>query len=302
VTCTAPVAFFVYTRLDHTRRTAEALQRNVLASQTDLFIFSDAARKHEAQPHVRAVRDYVRTITGFRSITLVERERNFGLAASIRDGVTKLCNDRGQVIVLEDDLVTAPDFLTYMNDALNFYEPEHRVIAVHGYMHPVAVALPETFFLRDPGCWGWATWKRGWDLFNADGAGQLATVREQGRETEFNLDGSYDYIGMLEDQIAGRNQSWAILWYATAFLMDKVTLYPGRSLVNNIGFDGSGTHGGAESRFSAELSDRPVKIAAIPVEEDRAVRASLVAFLMILSRPRSLMTRVIGRLRRMAGL
>ena len=299
---TAPVALFVYSRLDHTRQTAAALQRNLLAAQTDLFIFSDAARKPEAEADVQAVRNFVRTIGGFRSVTLIERTRNFGLAASIRDGVTRLCAERGRVIVLEDDLVTAPDFLTYMNDALDFYETDERVIAVHGYMYPVEMALPETFFLRDPGCWGWATWKRGWDLFDADGAGQLAVVRASGRETEFDLDGSYDYIGMLEGQIAGRNQSWAILWYATAFLRGKLTLYPGRSLVTNIGFDGSGTHGGEESRFAVTLSDRPVNVVPIAVEEDRVARAALVAFLMILRRPRSLMTRIKGRLRRMTGL
>jgi hypothetical protein len=298
----APVALFVYSRLEHTQRTAAALQRNLLASQTDLFIFSDAARKPEAQANVQAVRDYVRTIDGFRSVTLVERERNFGLAASILDGVTRICAERGRVIVLEDDLVTAPDFLTYMNDALDFYADDARVIAVHGYMYPVAADLPETFFLRDPGCWGWATWKRGWDLFDADGAAQLAAVRQQGRETEFDLDGSYDYIGMLEGRIAGHNQSWAVLWYATAFLRGKLTLYPGRSLVQNIGFDGSGTHGGAVNSFATVLSDRPVAVAPIAVEEDRAVRAALVAFLMILRRPRSLMTRIVGRLRRLSGL
>jgi hypothetical protein len=187
-----------------------------------------------------------------------------------------------------------------MNDALDFYETDERVIAVHGYMHPVDAPLPETFFLRDPGCWGWATWKRGWDLFDADGAGHLAQVRAQGRESEFDLDGSYDYIGMLEGQIAGRNQSWAILWYATAFLKGKLTLYPGRSLVTNIGFDGSGTHGGEESRFAVTLSDRPVRVAPIAVEDDRAARAALVAFLMTLRRRRSLVTRIMGRLRRMA--
>lgn len=298
----APVALFVYSRLDHTSQTATALKRNLLAPQTDLIIFSDAARNPEVEAEVRAVRDYIRTIDGFRSVTLVERERNFGLAASILDGVTRICAERGRVIVLEDDLVTAPHFLTYMNDALDFYADDTRVVAVHGYMFPVAADLPETFFLRDPGCWGWATWKRGWDLFNANGLEQLAAVRRQGREREFNLDGSYDYIGMLEDQIAGRNQSWAILWYATAFLLGKLTLYPGRALVQNIGFDGSGAHGGEVNSFATVLSDRPVVVAPIVVKEDPTARAALAAFLMTLNRPRNLMTRITGRLRRLSRL
>jgi hypothetical protein len=297
----APIALFVYNRLDHTRRTVEALQRNVLAPQSDLFIFSDAARTPEAEAQVRAVRDHVRTITGFGSVTIVERPRNFGLAVSIMDGVTRLCGERGRVIVLEDDLVTAPYFLNYMNDGLDFYANDERVIAIHGYMFPVSAPLPETFFLRDPGCWGWATWKRAWDLYDADGARHLAEIRAQSREKEFNLDGSYDYLAMLEGRIAGRNQSWAILWYATALRLGKLTLYPGRSLVQNIGFDGSGTHGGDDRSFSAKLSDRPVRTAAVPVEEDRNARAALVAFLMTLRRPRSLASRIAGRLRRLAG-
>jgi hypothetical protein len=169
-------------------------------------------------------------------------------------------------------------------------------------MYPVDAALPETFFLRDPGCWGWGTWKRGWDQFDADGPGQLVAVRQQGREKEFNLDGSYDYTGMLEDQIAGRNQSWAVLWYATAFLKDMLTLYPGRSLVANIGFDGSGTHGGAESSFATVLSERSVTVAPIVLEEDRAARVALVEFLMILRRRRGLWTRIVARLRRVTLL
>lgn len=295
---TAPVALFVYARLEHTRRTIEALQRNLLATQTDLFVFSDAAKNPGAEAAVRAVRDYVRSIDGFRSITVIEREQNFGLAASICDGVTRLCAERGRVVVLEDDLVTSPYFLKFMNDGLDFYADDSRVIALHGYMFPVAVTLPETFFLRDPGCWGWATWKRGWDLYDYDGAKHLAEIRAQGREKEFNLDGSYDYLDMLEERIAGRNQSWAILWYATAWLQGNLTLYPGRSLVTNIGFDGSGTHGGEERRFAVELSNEPVNIAAIAVKENCDARAALVAFLMTLRKPRSLITRVIGRLRR----
>lgn len=298
----APIALFVYSRLDHARLTVEALRGNLLADQSDLFVFSDAAGKPEAENQVQAVREYVRSITGFRSVTLVERERNFGLAASIVEGVSRLCRDRRRVIVLEDDLVTSPHFLTYMNDALDRYAGDERVMAVHGYMFPVGTTLPETFFLRDPGCWGWATWKRAWDLFNSDGAEQWRKVQAEGREIEFDLDGSYDYSGMLKGRIAGQNQSWAILWYATAFLRNKLTLYPGRSLVQNIGFDGSGTHGGAVNSFAVRLADRPVTVSAIPVEEDRRVRAALVAFLKGLRRPTSLTARIGRRLRQLAGI
>jgi hypothetical protein len=291
----APVALFVYNRLDHTRLTVEALRRNMLASQSDLVIFSDAAQKPETEAQVRAVREFIRLVDGFRSVTLVERERNFGLATSILDGVSRLCRERGRVIVLEDDLVTAPHFLTYMNDALDLYAGDDKIIAVHGYMFPVAAPLPETFFLCDPGCWGWATWERAWTLLDTDGATQWAEIQKQGRTREFDLDGSYDYSGMLQGRIAGKNQSWAILWYATAFLRGKLTLYPGRSLVQNIGFDGTGTHGGAVSGFMTKLSDNPVRVVSIPPEEDRGARAALVAFLKSLRKRGSLLARILHR-------
>jgi hypothetical protein len=292
---------FVYNRLDHVQRTVAALQANHLASQTDVIVFSDAARSPEGQSAVQSVRDYVKGLSGFHSLEVVARERNFGLAASIIDGVTRLCSERGRVIVLEDDLVTAPHFLDYMNDALDFYAQNERVIAVHGYMFPVTGDLPETFFLGDPGCWGWATWKRGWDLLNTDGAAQLAAIRSQGRQREFNLDGSYDYTGMLEGRIAGRNQSWAVLWYATAFLAGKLTLYPGKSLVRNIGFDGSGTHGGHVNSFAVALHQQRVKVLDIPIEENQKARAALVAFLMPLRQPRGVLASVRRTLHRLTG-
>lgn len=295
----APIALFVYARLDHTRRTVESLQCNTLASQSDLIIFSDGANRPEAEAQVQAVRGYIRTVEGFRSVTVVERERNFGLAASITDGVTRLCRDCGRVIVLEDDLVTAPHFLAFMNDGLNFYTGNERVIAICGYMYPVGVPLPESFFIRDPGCWGWATWQRAWNLFDFDGAGHLAAIKRRQCQKEFNFDGSYDYLRMLEDRVAGRNQSWAILWYATAFLRDKLTLYPGNSLVQNIGLDGSGTHGGEVSDFTTVLGDRPITVAVIPVEEDRRVRAALATYLRGLYPPRSLASRIRSRLARL---
>lgn len=295
----APIALFVYARLDHTRRTVEALQRNQLAPESDLVIFSDAAGKPETKTQVEAVRAYIMGIGGFRSVTVVKRESNFGLAASILDGVKKLCAERGRVVVLEDDLVTAPHFLTYMNDALDFYANDDRVIAVHGYMFPVVGRLPETFFLKDPGCWGWATWKRAWDLFDPDGAAQWAEICRLGRTKEFDLDGSYDYSGMLKDRIAGKNQSWAVLWYATAFLRGKLALYPGRSLVQNIGFDGSGTHGGAVDGFGTDLSDRAVQVTSIAVQEDVAVRSAWVAYLKTLGASQGPWMGLAKRLRRL---
>jgi GT2 family glycosyltransferase len=161
----APIALFVYNRPDHARQTIEALKENELSAESDLIIFADGPKNSGAQAKVNEVRKLIKNVIGFRSLTIHESPNNKGLANSIIDGATKVCEEYGRVIVLEDDLVTSPWFLKYMNDALNTYEQDERVISVHGYTYPVDEPLPETFFLRGADCWGWATWKRGWELF-----------------------------------------------------------------------------------------------------------------------------------------
>ena len=162
----APVILFVYNRLWHTKQTVEALRKNEHAMNTDLFIFSDAPKNNISAPAVEEVRKYIRGIGGFRSVSIVERDENFGLSKSIVDGVTSLCNEFGRVIVLEDDLVTSPYFLNYMNEGLNIYRHEEDVISIHGYVYPLVENLPETFFFRGTDCWGWATGKEGGIFMN----------------------------------------------------------------------------------------------------------------------------------------
>lgn len=274
----APVALFVYNRPWHTRRTVEALLANAEASETPLYVFSDAPRGVPARKAVAEVRSFLREIAGFKSVSIIERETNFGLARSIIDGVTHVCEKYGRVIVLEDDLVTSPYFLKYMNEGLEKYQDEQRVISIHGYVYPVEQALPETFFLRAAHSWGWATWKRGWELFDSDGQRLLNELKRRKLTSQFDFDGSYPYAKMLQNQIVGKNHSWAVRWYASAFLRDKLTLYPGRSLVHNIGLDGSGVHCSATSTFSSKIADHPVSTEAITIEENFDARRAIAEF------------------------
>lgn len=146
----APLALFVYNRPEHTRKTVEALQANLLAPHTPLFVFCDAACDELAREGVERVRDYVARISGFASVTIISRERNLGLANSIIDGVSMLCERFGRAIVLEDDLPTSPHFLTFMNDGLDTYASDERVQSVCGYMYPVGLDTDApSFFLRD---------------------------------------------------------------------------------------------------------------------------------------------------------
>jgi len=266
----APIALFVYNRLEHTKKTISALQKNELANDSDLIIFSDAAKNEAGSLAVKNLRDYLKTVAGFKSLKIIERSDNFGLAKSIIGGVTEVVNQYGKIIVLEDDLVTSPYFLLYMNEALDLYEKEDRVVSIHSYIYPIKEKLPETFFLKGADCWGWATWKRGWDLFEADGQKLLDELISKKLIKLFNWNGAYPYSQMLKGQILGLNNSWAIRWHASAFLKDKLTLYPGESLVSNVGLDSSGTHTSnhGANLFNSKVKETPIKLSKIIVEED----------------------------------
>ena len=275
----APIVLFTYKRLWHTKQTVEALQKNLYADQSELFIFSDGAKNEKDELKVKEVREYLKTIKGFKKIEIIERDKNWGLANNIIDGVTKVVNEYGKVVVLEDDLVTSPYFLKFMNEGLKFYEDEEKVISIHGYVYPIE-GLPEIFFLRGADCWGWATWKRGWDLFEKDSKRLLEELEKCKLTKLFDFNGAYSYTKMLKKQIAGKIDSWAIRWYATAFLLEKLTLYPGVSLVKNIGGDEAGTHIKSKiSMLDVEISNKPIPVRKIPTVEDREAREKIEDYL-----------------------
>ncbi|MDO9582619.1 MAG: sugar transferase [Desulfomicrobium sp.] len=253
----APVVLFAYARPEHTRKTVEALAANDLAAETDLIVYSDAARGSMDVPAVHAVRDYLKTIDGFRSVTVYERERNFGLADSIVDGVTATVNNCGKVIVVEDDLVTSSCFLRYMNDALRIYQNEERVMHVAAHMFDIDPdGLPEAFFLRQSSCWGWGTWARAWQYFHRDSGDIVARFGVEDIR-RFNLDGSLDYWSQLLANHEGRLKTWAVYWYACVFAQGGLCLHPRSSLVDNIGHDGSGTNCGADSSLRCTVCTLP---------------------------------------------
>ncbi len=297
-TASAPIVLFAYMRAAHLQRAVESLLRNPEAAQARLIVYCDAARRPEHRAEVEAVRRYADSIAGFAAVTRVHRDRNLGLAASIIGGVTEQLAAHDSVIVLEDDLVVSPHFLRYMNEGLSRYASEERVASVHGYAYPVAAALPETYFLRGADCWGWATWRRAWRRFEPDGRKLLAELRQRRLGHAFDLDGAYPYTHMLADQIAGRNDSWAVRWHASCFLADMLTLYPGRSLVANEGNDSSGTHGGFTRAFDVELAARPVDVAAIEIAESAPATRAVAAYF---RRSRAIWRRLARRLRRYAA-
>jgi hypothetical protein len=254
----APVALFVYNRPDHIRRTIYSLLQNKQANDTALTIFSDAPKSETQVEAVREVRKYIREIEGFKSVTIVERETNLGLARSIIDGVTSIVSKYGRIIVLEDDLEISPYFLNYMNDALDLYEKEERVMHVSGYMFPIDnSSLLETFFLRPTSCWGWATWDRAWKYFNKDLKVLLTGFTKQDI-FRFNMEDTYDYWKQVEQNEAGVINTWAIFWYASVFQVGGLCLHPARSLIKNIGHDDTGEHCEQSEIFSPVLANKRV--------------------------------------------
>ena len=262
----APIALFVYNRPWHTRQTVESLLQNDLSPQSDLFIFSDAAKSEAAKAEVAEVRRYIATVSGFRSVTIVERTENFGLAKSIISGVTKLCEEYGQAIVLEDDLVSSPHFLRYMNDALDLYRDVPEVMHVSGSTYPVAANdAISSYFLHVPLCWGWATWKRAWDHFEKDI--KVMDRFDADMVSRFNFDGTFtNYWEQLELNRDGRINTWFVFWYATVFLTEGLSLFPRESMLRNIGMDGTGVHCGTTDDFDVDVSQEPIALAPIALE------------------------------------
>lgn len=292
----APILLFVYNRPDHVRRGVESLLANELAKDSELYIFSDAAKDEATQPAVDEVRQFIHTITGFKEIHYVERSENWGLARSIIDGVTTLVNQYGRVIVLEDDLVVAPFFLQFMNDALETYQNEEKVCHIQACDFTKAPTLPDTFLIKWTGSWGWATWKRAWMLFNPDGQELLDELVRRRLTYRFDFNGKYGYTRMLRRQIQGKNNSWAIRWNASLFLADKLSLNVGKSLVQNEGFDGSGTNCGGGNLYATDLWMEPLPVVKIqPIQENEKARKAFVKYY---ARTNSFFAKALRRIKR----
>ena len=247
-------------------------KKNVYAQQSQLIIFSDGPKTVLEVERVREVRTYLKTIDGFRSVEIVEREVNLGLANNIIDGVSSVLARHESIIVLEDDLITSPFFLKFINEALVLYANQKNVLSIHGYVYPVAVPLPSTFFLIDPGSLGWGTWRDRWKNYERDGRKLLRELKSKKLQKEFNYDDTYPFLKILEYQVRGKNSSWVIRWYAQALLNGQFTLYPGKSLVYHNGSDGSGTHAGNSDIFDVALSTEPVPVYPIDVALNKEAR------------------------------
>jgi hypothetical protein len=268
----AAIALFVFARPDHTRRTIDALKLNTLAKISDLIIYSDAARNEEEQRNVEAVRELVRHTSGFRSVRVIERAENYGLSRNIIDGVNATCSEYERVIVLEDDVLTGPRFLSFMNEALEKYESESSVWHLSGWTYPIETdRLGDAFFWRVMNCWGWATWADRWKHFRKEPARLVGTWNAAAID-RFNVDGTYDFWSQVEANLSGRMDTWAIFWYATIFENGGLCLSASVPHVTNIGQDGSGVNcGAARPGSQPPLSTRCPNLPTNVLESELAI-------------------------------
>lgn len=280
----APIALFAYRRPEHVARTIAALRDNAEAEASILYIFSDAAKDVGSASEVEQVRAFLGGVEGFRKVELSFHSQNQGLARNITGGVSAVLRRHDSVIVVEDDLVVSPFFLRFMNEALAFYKNERRVGSISGFSYPISG--PETYFIRGADCWGWATWRDRWRHYKPNGSALLAQLEERGLVGAFDYEGAMGYMGMLRDQIEGKNDSWAVRWHASCFLRNLLILYPGRTLVQNIGNDGSGTHATAvDESYTSSLSSQPITVRSIPVEQNAIAREAIREFFLKRQQP-----------------
>lgn len=278
----APIVLTVYKRPWHTEQTLKALHANDLADQSILYVYSDGP-KHLALEEdlklIEEVRQLVNSKQWCKEVHLVESSENIGLVSSFVKSITEVVNKHGKVIVLEDDQITSKGFLKYMNEALVLYKDDEKVMHVSGYMYPSKFKSKETtFFINVQSCPGWGTWKKAWAHYNHDAKDHLKYFGQNKKlRKKFDIEGHAYYFKQLELNAGPVHYSWAVRWYASCLRAEGLSLFPARSLVKNIGLDGTGEHCDPTNMYDVETVDY-LAIQKIPLIENKKIRKSVDLF------------------------
>ena len=270
----APIALFAYNRADKLEQVIEYLKANQFADQSFLYVFCDGPKNDKDTEKVKKVHRVVDNITGLKEVIIQKSNVNIGCADSIIGGIDKVLEEHETIIIVEDDHLTSPYFLAYINDRLNLYKDDLNVASICGWAYPID-DLPETYFLKYTDPWGWGTWKRAWQYFEHDTKKLLNNIFQLNLKDEFNrLYPDDRRTGLLTHQINGIVDTWDIRWDASIFLRNMYTLHPGKSLVKNIGLDGTGTH---KDNYvdTTTLNKSPIKVKRIKIEESEIAANSI---------------------------
>ncbi|NMH86361.1 glycosyltransferase family 2 protein [Flavivirga algicola] len=252
----APVILFVYNRPWHTEQTLNALMLNKYANKSVLYIYCDGPKPNapiEEINKISEVRQIVRKKKWCKEIVIIERDENLGLFKNVIDGITTIVNKYGNIIVLEDDLISSPYFLTYCNEGLEMYKKEQNVYSINAFQFPLETNRVDTFLSPlATSSWGWATWKDRWNILDISIKNKEQIQNHFFLKSRFNF-ADYDYAAMLNNP-----KSWAIKWYYSVFLRNGLGLFPTKPLITNIGLDGSGENCGTETVYSTLMSSKMV--------------------------------------------
>jgi hypothetical protein len=264
MSATAPIAIFIYNRPFHLYSMLAGLRKCEGFDSSPIIVFGDGPSDPDELVDVEAARAVARQMLGPRADYRFSSV-NKGLARSVIDGIGAVVAEYGRVIVIEDDLALAPNFLSYVNEALDRYADDESVYQISGHAFNVPEFEHATSALILPWTttWGWGTWRRAWQHFDPASSGSDALATVPALRRRFNLDGAYDYASMLESQIRGLTDSWGIRWYWSVFARNGLTVYPPQSLVRNIGMDGSGSHGRG---FFRSFDMKPAEFRVRPIE------------------------------------
>lgn len=251
----APICLFTYNRLEETKKTIAALKNNLLAKESELFVFSDGWKKEKDKYKVIEVREFLKKIDGFKNITIFESDKNKGLANSIIDGVTNILKTHEKIIVLEDDLITAPNFLNFMNSSLCYYRNNNKIFSISGYTLDLSIlpSLKKDVYLGvRASSWGWGIWRNRWNAIDWHVKDYSTFEKSFVKKYKFNRGGS-DMSRMLKNQMQGKIDSWAIRWCYHQFKKNTYTVFPTRSKLVSIGFGNNATHTKSTKRFNTIL-------------------------------------------------
>jgi hypothetical protein len=253
----APIGISVYTRMNHFKQCIEALQKNILAEKSELYIYSDAASNKEDEDLVKKVRKFTHSITGFKKVNIIEREKNYGGTKNALFAYREITEKFEKSIFLEDDIVTAPGFLTFMNGALEFYKDDDRILSITGYSPPINLPHEydnDIFILPRYNGWGTGDWK---SLIteHLNVIDKKEFIKIKNKKKIFTVGGE-DVLSMIEAEINGELNAGDVRVMYYQALNNKYTLYPRKSLTQNIGHDGTGVHCGINNKFNVELWDK----------------------------------------------
>jgi Glycosyl transferase family 2 len=290
----APICIFTYKRLDTASRTIEALIKNPLAEKSTVFIFSDGPKRETDAVQVAEVRKYLDKVKGFKEINLIKREQNFGLSKSIINGVSKVMQDFGKAIVVEDDIFTSPGFLSFINQGLEVYQDNPKVFAVSGYTFPIKYPADyqyDVYFAPRASCWGWGSWQDRWERIDWELKDYEALKSNPKLIRELNQGGS-DLSRLVRRQMEGKIDSWDTVWTYNQFKFRQQAAFPTESKVQNIGFGTDATHTKFYNRFHTEL-DKSGKMEFNFPKDVVLEKSILQAF----KNKNSLFARALGRLK-----